>query len=75
MSARRWDSLHPATQASINMQRDDNTAHTGKVCGCSVAHVSTHWWLCDYHDGHNDGALTAGDHALQRVKTLLDEGR
>lgn len=56
MSARTVESLHPATWASIQMQNEDeSTGHgTQWTCGCSL--VQGKVWLCQYHDGYDDGA-------------------
>lgn len=54
MTARLRSSLHPLTVASIDMQRDN-------CCG-SPRSSAERWWLCDYHQGFQDG-----------IDQLLDE--
>ena len=58
VSARRWDGLHPATRASIEMQGresgHDNLLHR---CGCDLR--ITRVWLCQYHEGFEAGTEAA----------------
>lgn len=64
MSARSIESLHPATWASIQMQGDADLASnwpvTGWRCGCTLTQ-SGKVWLCQYHEGVNDGIDLALD--------------
>ena len=66
MSARRWDGLHPATRASIEMQGRESgithgpPEHERQGCGCDITRVGTSKaWLCQYHEGFEDGTEAA----------------
>lgn len=63
MSAVRWDSLHRATQASINLQ-PSNPGPRARVweCGCQMHADGKRLWLCAYHDGFDAGAEAAERH-------------
>jgi hypothetical protein len=58
MSAVRWDSLHLATRASIELQGTELLGRVHKYwrCGCQLDSTATKVWLCDYHQGYDDGA-------------------
>jgi hypothetical protein len=65
VTANRWDSLHPATRASIELQ-DSEPASRSKLpfrCGCEADLQLTHVriWLCVYHQGYDDGAKAAAE--------------
>lgn len=63
MSARTVESLHPATWASIRMQgrhTDPSSQHLMWHCGCEQV-LSGKVWLCQYHEGVNDGIDLALD--------------
>ena len=63
MSARRWDSLHPATRASIEAQGVDVDSIRWS-CGCENyrgirGNDRATGRLCQYHEGFEDGAEAA----------------
>lgn len=53
-----YETLHPATRKSIEVQPpavDDQESWPSKQCGCHVRGQHKRWWLCSYHEGHDDG--------------------
>jgi hypothetical protein len=58
VSARSWDSLHPATRASVELQGRElqHLIATYWKCGCTGDSNGTLVNLCSYHEGYDDGA-------------------
>jgi hypothetical protein len=52
---RKIGNLYPATLESIDAQGLSTTVTRAYNCGCSTSPDGYSIWLCQYHDGYDDG--------------------
>jgi len=57
MSRRTVLSVHPLTRQSIELQRV--ALEGGAACGCHGLPDPAFVWLCEYHEGYDDGVEAA----------------
>lgn len=69
---RNIGNLYPATLESIYQQGRSTTMTRAYNCGCSTSADGYGIWLCQYHDGYEDGIERALRDACRAVQEASD---
>ncbi len=66
-----WESLHVIVQHGIHANTDPGAMTRSARCGCHIRNNG--WWLCDYHNGMQDGVDLLMDELTTTAQEALAE--